>query len=57
MTNIFQSLAIIFNFTILIYYHFCQQKMDFCRESIGDDSSNRKAYTAHHNPTNQNEDG
>lgn len=50
------ALASVPNHTILAYYHRCQNKMKLYQEGIGYGSSHWKAHTAHHKPTNKDED-
>lgn len=50
------ALASVSNKTCLAYFHRCQRKMDLYREGLTYGSTNWKARTAHHKPTNTDED-
>ena len=51
-----RALASVPNHTTLAYFHRCRRKMDLYQEGINYGSSSWKARTAHHKPTNKDED-
>ena len=50
------ALASVSNKTCLAYFHRCQRKMNLYWEGLTYGSTNWKARTAHHKPTNTDED-
>lgn len=51
-----RALASVPNSIILAYYYRCKRKIDFYQEGIDYGSSSWKLRTAHHKPTNKDED-